>query len=335
MQVAVDELLEACGTAAVVVRHRDEVLLARAAGTTVDGRAFTVTTPVFLYSAVKPVAALCVLVAAADGALDLDEPVAASWPTFAAHGKGDVTIAEALAHGAGVPGWRRSMRIEDLADRTTAAAELADSEPWWPPGQAAEHATSYGHLLDGILRHATGHDIVWWWEVVRAATPARVDLTVDGREPAPLVDPGHRWRDAWRVIGGDLGDLLAGAEQLLDVEVVNTQPVRDLVAPAVAGYAAAADLAALWAWWGGPASVRRLGGDHHQQSLLPDRGGEGAWGLGPLFTDDGAYSLAGIGGCVGWYGPALDLAIGITTPVVGPLERVEPIVAAVAELRAD
>lgn len=334
MRLAVDEVLAACGTAAVVVRRGQDVLLQRAVGSTADGREFTAATPVFLYSAVKPMAALCVLVAAADGALDLDSPVAEAWPAFAAHGKGEVTIAQVLAHGAALPGWRRSMTIEDLADRREAAEELASSAPWWPLGEAGEHALSYGHLLDAVLWHATGHDIAWWWEVAREATGVPIDLTVGDREPAPLVDPGGRWRDAWRILGGGLGELLAGADQLLDVAVVNSRPVRELVAPAVTGYAAAEDLAAFWAWWAGPHSTRRLGGDRHRQPLMEDRGGGGAWGLGPLFAPDGSYGLAGVGGCVGWYGPELDLAIGITTPVVGPLERVEPVVAAVEALRA-
>ena len=92
LRAAVDEVLEACGTAAVVVRRGEDVLLERAVGTPVDGRPFAASTPVFLYSAVKPMASLCVLVAAADSALDLDDRVAATWPAFACHGKGEVTI---------------------------------------------------------------------------------------------------------------------------------------------------------------------------------------------------------------------------------------------------
>jgi hypothetical protein len=231
------------------------------------------------------------------------------------------------------------MSVADLADRDRAAQRLADSAPWWPLGEAGEHAISYGHLLDGVLRHASGRDITWWWEVAQDATGVAVDLTVAQRQPAPLVDPGARWRDAWRSLGrgvhdGEVGHLLAGAAQLLDVRVVNSRAVRELVAPAVTGYAAAEDLAAFWTWWAGPASTQRLGGDRHRRPLLVDRAGGGTWGLGPLFAADGSYGLAGVGGCVGWYGPELDLAIGVTTPVVGPLQRVEPLVAAVAAMRS-
>ena len=39
------------------------------------------------------------------GKLDYDAPVADYWPEFAANGKGAVTVAEALSHQAGVPGF--------------------------------------------------------------------------------------------------------------------------------------------------------------------------------------------------------------------------------------
>ena len=340
LRTAAREVAATCGTAAVVALRHGEVVLDHAAGLTADGRPFSSHIPVFLYSAVKPMAALCVLVAAAAGELDLDDPVAKHWPAFAAHGKHGVTVAEALAHGAAVPAWRRAMSIEDLADREAATAELAASAPWWTPGEPGEHALSYGHLLDGILRHATGQDITQWWLDAVDATGVPVDLVAGtgDRRPAPLEDPDHRWRDAWRTLGGRMAELLGGAAGLLDVDVVNREPAASLVAPAVTGYASAHDLAALWAWWSGPASDARLGGDHHRRPVLAgddhELEHEVAWGLGPQFEPDGSYGMGGIGGCVGWYGPALDLAIGVTTPVVGSLERLEPLRDAIDQLRA-
>lgn len=45
------------------------------------------------------------------GKLDYDAPVADYWPEFAANGKGAFTVAEALSHQAGVPGFPiRSIR---------------------------------------------------------------------------------------------------------------------------------------------------------------------------------------------------------------------------------
>lgn len=339
LRAAAAAVADTCGTVAIVALRRDEVVLDHAMGRTTDGAPFTSTTPVFLYSAVKPMTALCVLLAAADGALDLADPVAAHWPAFGAHGKDEVTVAEALAHGAAVPGWRRPMSTTDLADRRGAAAELAASRPWWTPGEPGEHALSYGHLLDGILRHATGRGITSWWADAVAATGVPIDLVAGtgDRRPAPLEDPGHRWRDAWRVLGGRMAELLGGAAGLLDVDVVNGDEVGSLVAPAVTGYASAHDLAGFWAWWASPTASERLGGDHHLRPVLEDSDHElehdVAWGLGPQFDPDRSYGMGGIGGSVGWYGPELDLAIGVTTPVVGSLERLDPLQDAIESLR--
>ncbi len=113
--------LVADGTpAALVVRRGDEIVVDLARGHDRTGRSFTSHRPVFLYSAVKPVTALAALVAVADGALDLDVPVAAVWPAFGAHGKDTVTVAQALAHGAAVPGWPAGTTINDLQDPVAA-----------------------------------------------------------------------------------------------------------------------------------------------------------------------------------------------------------------------
>lgn len=327
----------------MVVLRRGEVVVERAAGRTADGRDFTSRTPVFLYSAVKPVAALCVLVAAADGALDLDEPVALSWAGFGAHGKDRVTIATALAHGAGVPGWRDPVTIADLADREAAADALAAARPWWPPGEPGEHAVSYGHLLDGILGHATGRDITAWWPRAVEACGATIDLVpgTGDRRPAPLEDPGGAWRDGWTRAIGPMADLLANPAALLDVDVVNHGPVRSLVAPAVTGYASAHDLARLHAWWASPDAAARLGPDLHRRMRSPSLVGHDhvldrhvAWGLGQQFEADGSFGMGGVGGCAGWWVPDVDLAVGITTPVTGPLDRLDPIDDAVAAIAA-
>lgn len=340
LRAATEEVAARCGAVAVVARRHGDVVLDHAVGTTSNGRGFSSSTPVFLYSAVKPMAALCVLLAVADGALDLGDHVAAHWPAFGTHGKDLITVAEALAHGAAVPSWRRPMSVEELADRKDAAEELAASAPWWPPGEPGEHALSYGHLLDGLLRHATGRDITAWWQDAVAATGVPIDLVAGtgDRTPAPLVDPDHRWRDAWQTMGGRMAELLGGAAGLLDVNVVNGEEVASLVAPAVTGYASAHDLAAFWTWWAGPEATTRLGGEHHRRPVLSGSDHEleedVAWGLGPQFNPNGSYGMGGIGGCVGWYGPELDLAIGVTTPVVGTLERLDPLQDAIASLRA-
>ena len=91
-------------------------------------------------------------------------------------------------------------------------------------------------------------------------------------------------------------------------------------------------------WWGSASAVERLGGDHHLHPVLSGSDHELEedvdWGLGPQFDPDGSYGMGGIGGCVGWHGPGLGLTIAVTTPVVGSLDRLEPLTVAIEELRA-
>lgn len=318
---------------ALVVRRGDDVVVDLAAGYDRRGAAFTSDRPVFLYSAVKPVTALAALLAAADGALDLDLPVARAWPTFGAHGKDGVTVAQALAHGAAVPGWRALWTGAELRDREAAEAALAASVPWWPVGEPGEHAVSYGHLVDGILRHATGRDVLAWAADAIAATGTGLSLLpgTGMRTPAPLDDPHGAWRATWRSAPGLMGELLCNPAELLDASWVDGPEGRALVAPAVTGYGSAHDLAGLWAWWTGDAAAERLGGALRDRSLRPELTGhdhvldrEVAWGLGPQ-VEDGSVGMGGIGGCAGWHQAGPGLSVGLATPRLGPLERFEPI----------
>lgn len=337
---AFDAVVADGGPAALVVRRGADVLVDLAAGTDRTGAPFTSARPVFLYSAIKPVAALAVLVAAADGAIDLDRPVAEVWPAFGAHGKDGVTVAQALAHGAAVPGWREPLTGADLLDRTACIDALAAAPPWWPVGEPGEHAVSYGHLLDGILTHATGRDVLAWAADAIAATGTGLSLRpgTGSGAPAPLDDPGEVWRATWQAAPGLMGDLLRNPAELLDVTWVDGADGRRLVAPAVTGYGSAHDLAALWAWWTSDAAADRLGRDLRDRSLRAEVTGrdhvldrEVAWGLGPQ-VDPTSVGMGGVGGCAGWYEIDLGLSIGLTTSRVGPAERFDPIDEAILAL---
>jgi CubicO group peptidase (beta-lactamase class C family) len=107
--------------AALVIRRGSTVLLDIGSGTDRAGTSFTTSTPVLLCSVIKPAVALAALLAVADGALDLDDLVAAHWPAFGANGKEAVTVRHVLAHAAGVPGWREPFGSSELADPLGAA----------------------------------------------------------------------------------------------------------------------------------------------------------------------------------------------------------------------
>jgi CubicO group peptidase (beta-lactamase class C family) len=78
-----------------------------------------------VWSTTKVMTALCALILADRGDLDLAAPVARYWPEFAAAGKDGVLVRHLLAHTAGLPTWDEPMTVEDLYDWPTCTARLA------------------------------------------------------------------------------------------------------------------------------------------------------------------------------------------------------------------
>ena len=134
-----------------------EVLVDLWGGTARPGVAWEEDTLVQVWSTTKTMAALTVLILADRGVLDLDAPVARYWPEFAAAGKDAVLVRHLLAHTSGMPGWSETITMEDLLDLPRANALLAEQAPWFPPGDGSGYSmVCYGHLLDGLVRAATG-----------------------------------------------------------------------------------------------------------------------------------------------------------------------------------
>src|SRR5262245_5940528 len=69
------------------------------------------------FSTTKTMTALCALILADRGELDLDAPVVKYWPEFAAEGKRDVLVRHLLSHASGLPGWDEPMTVADILDR--------------------------------------------------------------------------------------------------------------------------------------------------------------------------------------------------------------------------
>ena len=114
-------------------------------------------TLVDVYSVGKALVALLALQLIDEGQIGLDDPVAATWPGFAAGGKADATVRHALCHRAGVPAIREPLTNEDLWNWDTMVAALAATEAWWEPGtRHAYHTNTYGHLVGELVRRASG-----------------------------------------------------------------------------------------------------------------------------------------------------------------------------------
>ena len=141
--------------AAVVVVRGGVVEIEHSAGTRHGDSPWTSDTLVMTFSVAKPFAALTFLDAVAEGHLDLEQPVTSVWPAFGQSGKGSTTMRHLLSHQAGLPAFPESALRVEYDDRETLVDLLAAAAPIHPPGAGvAEHALTYGHLLDEVLRPA-------------------------------------------------------------------------------------------------------------------------------------------------------------------------------------
>jgi CubicO group peptidase (beta-lactamase class C family) len=119
-------------------------------------KAWTSETLVPIYSTTKPIAAMVLARLQDQGKLSFDDPIGWLWPEFTAHGK-DVTIAQALSHQAGVPGFVDPIDPALWLNPPALAAALAQLEPMWPPGTAnGYHPLTYGYIAGELALRAQG-----------------------------------------------------------------------------------------------------------------------------------------------------------------------------------
>ncbi|HZT67184.1 MAG TPA: serine hydrolase domain-containing protein [Acidimicrobiales bacterium] len=113
-----------------------------------------------VFSTTKTMTALCALILADRGELDLHAPVANYWPEFKAGGKESVEVRHLLGHTAGLAGWTEPLEPEDLADWEKCTDLLAAQEPWWEPGTASGyHAVTQGYLVGEVVRRITDRSL--------------------------------------------------------------------------------------------------------------------------------------------------------------------------------
>ncbi|MCZ0204616.1 serine hydrolase [Streptomyces sp. UMAF16] len=178
-------------------------------------------TVVNVWSTTKGVVALCAHLLADRGLLDLDAPVAAYWPEFAAEGKGKVLVRHLLSHRAGLAGLREPHTLEQLYDWETTTARLAATAPWWEPGtRSGYHALTYGFLVGEVIRRVSGLRPGAFLER-ELAGPLGVDFTV-----------GLPARDVGRAAELVLAPAPQGAEQAVDLGTLTPVARAALANPA-------------------------------------------------------------------------------------------------------
>lgn len=219
------------------------------------------------WSTTKTMTALCALVLADRGELDLDAPVARYWPEFAANGKDDVRVRQLLGHTAGLPTWDVPMTVEDLYDWPTATARLAAQAPAWKPGtEAGYHATTYGYLIGEVVRRVTGRTLgVFFAEEIAGPLGADFHIGLPAEHDhrvSPVIAPPERPRDP------DATPERPGNPHIV-AATANTEAWRRAEIPAVNGHGNARSVAAVQ-------SVLACGGTARGVRLLSEAGCERA-----------------------------------------------------------
>ena len=167
--------------ASVALVHDGELVVDLWGGEARPGTPWTEDTVVQVWSVSKTMAALTVLVLVERGELDLDAPVAAYWPEFR---RDDVLVRQLLSHTSGYAGWTEPLDVPVLLDLERSERMLAEQEPWWEPGTASGyHMVSYGHLLDGLVRGATGVPLADQFRIL-VAEPLGADVHLGVPEAA-------------------------------------------------------------------------------------------------------------------------------------------------------
>jgi CubicO group peptidase (beta-lactamase class C family) len=291
-----------------------------------------VDTPICLFSASKAVTAVLMHQLAAEGLVNLDLPIAHYLPSFAAHGKGKITVAQMLAHRGGVPMIdlpKGELKADLLLQWDYVVKVLCEGKPQ-RMNKLSYHAVTGGFLLAEILQKVTGDSI-------NAYLDSRIRKPMNMRFFSYGLDKADRPLAAQNAVSGMkvLWPISAFAEEALGVnfdEVVaisNTDVFFDAVIPAGNLYATAEELSRFYqmllnggTWQGKtilhPEAVRRavkplpLGFDWSLK--IPMRYSEGLMlGMKPfsLFGPNNpeAYGHLGFMNILGWADPERELAV--------------------------
>jgi CubicO group peptidase (beta-lactamase class C family) len=117
-------------------------------------------TIVNVYSTTKTMAAICALLLADRGEIDLYARVSKYWPEFAQNGKADVEVRHFMSHSAGLSGMDGPLVAADAYDWEKMTRLLAAQAPWWKPGtQSGYHAITQGYLIGEVVRRVTGQTL--------------------------------------------------------------------------------------------------------------------------------------------------------------------------------
>jgi CubicO group peptidase (beta-lactamase class C family) len=279
------------------------------------------------YSVVKPFAAICALLLAGRGTLELDAPVQRWWPEFRAR----ASVRQLLSHQAGVVALDEPAPTEAFYDWDRLCSLLAAQEPAWEPGTAhGESALFYGHLIGELVRRADGRSLGRFLRE-EVCGPLGLDFFVGltPAEQARAVDLSGVAEFAAQRLAAGMPDLYRRATSnppgAFDPGVVNGSAWRAAEIPAINGHGTARGAAGLYA--------ALLRGELISPALLSEAttahaagvdavfGEDSAWGLGFGVDGEDGFGMGGWGGSYAGASTAGGYAFAFVTGTMGSHDR--------------
>ncbi len=312
-----------------------------------SGRRVSADTLFPVFSTGKAMLATVIHRLAQRGRISYDQPIAQVWPEFAAHGKGAITIGEALYHTAGIPNMPTGIGFAELHNWDTMCRAVAALPLLWPPGTRIEyHAITSGWILGEVACRVTGKP---FGQLIQEeiCQPLKINgmymgipAAVEGRV-VTLEEPG--WQPP-------AVENLAIPNWMCPLSSWMNQPeARRACVPASNAIMTAHAIARHYAGLlpGGvdgvellPASRVAMATQMQRPPLSIGDDQPKDWGLGYRLgggdsiygSTSAAFGFSGYGGSVGFADPTIGLAFGLTKNFFGEKENVADLVA--RELRA-
>ena len=304
-----------------------------AGGDAAPGRPLDGGARMLLFSATKPIMAICIHMLHERGLLGYDHEVGRYWPDFGRDGKERATVRHVLLHQAGCPQLPADFDWSRVADWEYATGETAALPAAWAPGAATGyHALTFGWILGEVLRRIDGRTPRDFMreEIFRPlGIEGEISLGLDEAE-LPERMPVHAMSEVTRhdPTGAE------GATSRITA-AFNDDDVARAQIPAANGYGTAPAVARFYAALeqGGSLDGERLlhpetvtyvtrihGETRHDRSLqVPKRYGLGCYVSGldgdpfDYHDGDGAYGHSGQQSSVGYVDTGFGLAIAYVT----------------------
>lgn len=208
-----------------------------------------------VFSATKGVTAVCAHLLAERGRLDLDAPIAAYWPEFAANHKERIPLRWVLCHRAGLAAVDGDLTLDEVLAWDPVVAAIAAQAPNWEPGTAhGYHARSYGWITGEVVRRVTGRSLGSFF-AEEIAAPLGLDFWIglpddEQRRCARIIPPEADLPSLADLLGADslTARVMTGPSNLFAYdEMWNRPEIRAAEMPSSNGVGTARALARLYA----------------------------------------------------------------------------------------